>query len=80
MKEKKSSYFTATWKMLAAVIIGGIAGGVSVVIYELMKKGIDAGIRTINGTIQQYIFPALIVIQFIESVLICILHFFVYIL
>ena len=64
MKEKKSSYFTATWKMLAAVIIGGIAGGVSVVIYELMKKGIDAGIRTINGTIQQYIFPALI-IQFI---------------
>lgn len=31
MKEKKSSYFTATWKMLAAVIIGGIAGGVSVV-------------------------------------------------
>ena len=34
MKEKKSSYFTATWKMLAAVIIGGIAGGVSVVIYE----------------------------------------------
>lgn len=23
MKEKKSSYFTATWKMLAAVIIGG---------------------------------------------------------
>ena len=43
MKEKKSSYFTATWKMLAAVIIGGIAGGVSVVIYELMKKGIDAG-------------------------------------
>lgn len=35
MKEKKSSYFTATWKMLAAVIIGGIAGGVSVVIYEL---------------------------------------------
>lgn len=37
MKEKKSSYFTATWKMLAAVIIGGIAGGVSVVIYELMK-------------------------------------------
>lgn len=42
MKEKKSSYFTATWKMLAAVIIGGIAGGVSVVIYELMKKGIDA--------------------------------------
>lgn len=55
MKEKKSSYFTATWKMLAAVLIGGIAGGVSVVIYELMKKGIDAGIRTINGTIQQYI-------------------------
>lgn len=52
MKEKKSSYFTATWKMLAAVIIGGIAGGVSVVIYELIKKGIDAGIRTINGTIQ----------------------------
>lgn len=42
MKEKKSSYFTATWKMLVAVIIGGIAGGVSVVIYELMKKGIDA--------------------------------------
>ena len=42
MKEKKSSYFTATWKMLAAVLIGGIAGGVSVVIYELMKKGIDA--------------------------------------
>ena len=39
MKEKKSSYFTATWKMLAAVLIGGIAGGVSVVIYELMKKG-----------------------------------------
>ena len=36
---KESSYFTATWKMLAAVIIGGIAGGVSVVIYELMKKG-----------------------------------------
>ena len=60
MKEKKSSYFTATWKMLAAVIIGGIAGGVSVVIYELMKKGIDAGIRTINGTIQQYIFPCLL--------------------
>ena len=55
MKEKKSSYFTATWKMLAAVLIGGIAGGVSVVIYELMKKGIDVGIRTINGTIQQYI-------------------------
>ena len=43
MKEKKSSYFTATWKMLAAVIIGGIAGGVSVVIYELIKKGIEAG-------------------------------------
>lgn len=62
MKEKKSSYFTATWKMLAAVLIGGIAGGVSVVIYELMKKGIDVGIRTINGTIQQYIFPVLIVI------------------
>ena len=38
MKEKKSSYFTATWKMLAAVVIGGIAGGVSVVSYELMKK------------------------------------------
>ena len=67
MKEKKSSYFTATWKMLAAVIIGGIAGGVSVVIYELMKKGIDAGIRTINGTIQQYIFPALIIIAVITK-------------
>ena len=38
MKEKKSSYFTATWKMLAAVIIGGIAGGVSVVIYELITE------------------------------------------
>ena len=48
MKEKKSSYFTATWKMLAAVIIGGIAGGVSAVIYELMKKGIDAGIRRLT--------------------------------
>lgn len=68
MKEKKSSYFTATWKMLAAVIIGGIAGGVSVVIYELMKKGIDAGIRTINGTIQQYIFPALIIIAVVTVV------------
>ena len=68
MKEKKSSYFTATWKMLAAVIIGGIAGGVSVVIYELMKKGIDAGIRTINGTIQQYIFPVLIVIAVVTVV------------
>ena len=68
MKEKKSSYFTATWKMLAAVIIGGIAGGVSLVIYELMKKGIDAGIRTINGTIQQYIFPALIIIAVVTVV------------
>lgn len=68
MKEKKSSYFTATWKMLAAVLIGGIAGGVSVVIYELMKKGIDAGIRTINGTIQQYIFPALIIIAVVTVV------------
>ena len=68
MKEKKSSYFTATWKMLAAVIIGGIAGGMSVVIYELMKKGIDAGIRTINGTIQQYIFPALIIIAVVTVV------------
>ena len=68
MKEKKSSYFTATWKMLAAVVIGGIAGGVSVVIYELMKKGIDAGIRTINGTIQQYIFPALIIIAVVTVV------------
>lgn len=68
MKEKKSSYFTATWKMLAAVIIGGIAGGVSAVIYELMKKGIDAGIRTINGTIQQYIFPALIIIAVVTVV------------
>lgn len=67
-KEKKSSYFTATWKMLAAVIIGGIAGGVSVVIYELMKKGIDAGIRTINGTIQQYIFSALIIIAVVTVV------------
>ena len=38
MKEKKSSYFTATWKMLAAVIIGGIAGGVSVVIYEKRNR------------------------------------------
>ena len=28
LKEKKSSYFTATWKMLAAVIIEGIEGGV----------------------------------------------------
>ena len=54
--------------MLAAVIIGGIAGGVSVVIYELMKKGIDAGIRTINGTIQQYIFPALIIIAVVTVV------------
>ena len=45
MKEKKSSYFTATWKMLAAVIIGGIAGGVSVVIYELMKKGMQESER-----------------------------------
>mgnify|MGYP000127337201 CR=1 FL=1 len=68
MKEKKSSYFTATWKMLAAVLIGGIAGGVSVVIYELMKKGIDVGIRTINGTIQQYIFPVLIVIAVVTVV------------
>ena len=68
MKEKKSSYFTATWKMLAAVIIGGIAGGVSAVIYELMKKGIDAGIRTINGTIQQYIFPTLIIIAVVTVV------------
>lgn len=68
MKEKKSSYFTATWKMLAAVIIGGIAGGMSAVIYELMKKGIDAGIRTINGTIQQYIFPALIIIAVVTVV------------
>ena len=68
MKEKKSSYFTATWKMLAAVIIGGIAGGVSVVIYVLMKKGIDAGIRTINGTVQQYIFPALIIIAVVTVV------------
>ena len=67
-EEEKSSYFTATWKMLAAVIIGGIAGGVSVVIYELMKKGIDAGIRTINGTIQQYIFPALIIIAVVTVV------------
>lgn len=62
MKGKKSSYFSATWKMLAAMIIGGVVGGVSVVIYELMKKGIDEGIRTINGTIQQYMFPALVVI------------------
>lgn len=46
----------------------GIAGGVSVVIYELMKKGIDAGIRTINGTIQQYIFPALIIIAVVTVV------------
>ena len=67
MKEKKSSYFTATWKMLAAVLIGGIAGGVSVVIYELMKKGIDAGIRTINA-IQQYIIPALIIIAVVTVV------------
>ena len=44
MKEKKSSYFTATWKMLAAVIIGGIAGGVSVVIYELMNQRPPANI------------------------------------
>lgn len=55
-------------KMLAAVIIGGIAGGVSAVIYELMKKGIDAGIRTINGTIQQYIFPTLIIIAVVTVV------------
>ena len=38
------------------------------VIYELMKKGIDAGIRTINGTIQQYIFPALIIIAVVTVV------------
>ena len=44
MKEKKSSYFTATWKMLAAVIIGGIAGGVISIISGARllkeKKGI----------------------------------------
>ncbi len=48
----------------------GIAGGVSAVIYELMKKGIDAGIRTINGTIQQYIFPALIIIAVVTVVVV----------
>ena len=69
MKEKKSSYFTATWKMLAAVLIRGIAGGVSVVIYELMKKGIDVGIRTINGTILAiYISRPVIVIAVVTVV------------
>ena len=78
MKEKKSSYFTATWKMLAAVMIGGIAGGVSVVIYELIKKGIDAGIRTINGTIQQYIFPVLIVIAVVTVVVVALLLYLLF--
>lgn len=61
-KAKKSNYFSATWKMLLAVVIGGIAGGVLAVTYELSKKGIDEGLRSITGTIQHYIFPALLII------------------
>lgn len=61
-KTKKSSYFSATWKMLLAVVIGGVAGGVLAVAYALSKKGIDEGLKSVTGTIQHYIFPALLVI------------------
>lgn len=61
-KTKKSSYFSATWKMLLAMFIGGIAGGVMAVAYELMRNGINEGLRSVTGTIQHYIFPALVVV------------------
>lgn len=44
-KRKRSSYFSATWKMLFAMFIGGIAGGVMAVAYELMKNGINEGLK-----------------------------------
>ena len=52
------------------LLVGGLLFLIlfGLVIYELMKKGIDAGIRTINGTIQQYIFPALIIIAVVTVV------------
>ena len=47
-KTKKSSYFSATWKMLLAMFIGGIAGGVMAVAYELMRNEINEGLRSVT--------------------------------
>ena len=68
-KTKKSSYFSATWKMLLAMFIGGIAGGVMAVAYELMRNGINEGLRSVTGTIQHYIFPALVVVAVVTVII-----------
>lgn len=61
-KAKKSSYFSATWKMLAAVLAGGIAGGCISVFYEIYRNGIETGARSVIGVIQYGMFPALLFI------------------
>lgn len=61
-KTKKSNYFSATWKMLVAMVIGGIAGGTISILYEICKKGIDEGTRSIVNAIQQGMIPALVII------------------